>query len=650
MIGNEKSLLKRRVRIIFFLFTLLPCITIFRAYKLQFVERSKLTKLAEKQHLTKITITSRRGVIYDREMNELAISINVDSIYAQPLKINNPEFIAEKISSVTGMDFKEILEKLKSKKKFVWIKRRIPLSEEAKAELLKYEGIGIINESKRYYPNKELAGQVIGFEGTDSQGLAGVEYYYDQFISGKPITLLVERDATGAPIFTRGIGDKVHSEGYSVVLTISRAMQHIVERELRNAVEMTGAKRGMAMVMKPKTGEIIAIANYPFFDPNVSERYSPEQWKNRVVSDSFEPGSTFKVFLIAAALNEGVVKPTDRIYCENGSFRVANAIIRDVHPYGWLTVEEVIKYSSNIGAAKIGEKLRGNRFYSYIRKFGFGEKTGIDLPGEASGIVPDPESFRKVTLSTVSFGQGISVTAIQLINALCAIANGGKLMKPFIVKKIIDRDGKVIKEFQPQVIREVISEEVSKKIKNILSSAVEEGGTGEKAALTGYKVAGKTGTAQKVEFRKKGYSPDKRISSFMGFVPVDNPELAILVIIDEPRGVKYGGIVAAPVFKSIAYQCLSTMNLPPKESTVRFQKLDRMDQRDREHGFKITNGDQILMPDFTGLSIKEVLEIAMETGIDVKIIGSGVAVRQYPLPGTPLSKERRCVIEFSQPF
>lgn len=650
MIGNEKSLLKRRVRIIFFLFTLLPCITIFRAYKLQFVERSKLTKLAERQHLTKITITSRRGVIYDRDMNELAISINVDSIYAQPLKINNPEFIAEKISSVTGMRFKEILEKLKSKKKFVWIKRRIPLSEEARAELLKYEGIGIINESKRYYPNKELAGQVIGFEGTDSQGLAGVEYYYDQFISGKPITLLVERDATGAPIFTSGIGDKVHSEGYSVVLTISRGIQHIVERELRNAVEMTGAKRGMALVMKPKTGEIIAIANYPFFDPNVSERYTPEQWKNRAVSDSFEPGSTFKVFLIAAALNEGVVKPTDRIYCENGSFRVANAIIRDVHPYGWLTVEEVIKYSSNIGAAKIGEKLGGNRFYSYIRNFGFGEKTGIDLPGEASGIVPDPQNFRKVTLSTVSFGQGISVTAIQLINALCAIANGGKLMKPFIVKKIIDRDGKVIKEFQPQIIREVISEEVSKKIKNILSSAVEEGGTGEKAALIGYKVAGKTGTAQKVEFRKKGYSPDKRISSFMGFVPVDNPELAILVIIDEPRGVKYGGIVAAPVFKSIAYQCLSTMNLPPKESTVRFQKLDRMDLREREHDFKITNGDQTLMPDFTGLSIKEVLEIATETGIDVKIIGSGVAVRQYPLPGAPLSKERRCVIEFSQPF
>ncbi len=650
MIGNEKSSLKRRVRIIFFLFTLLPCITIFRAYKLQFVERSKLTKLAERQHLTKITITSRRGVIYDREMNELAISVNVDSIYAQPLKINNPEFIAKKISSVTGMGLKEIIEKLKSRKKFVWIKRRIPLSEEAKAELLKYEGIGIINESKRYYPNKELAGQVIGFEGTDSQGLAGVEYYYDQFISGKPITLLVERDATGVPIFTQGIGDKVHSEGFSVVLTISRAMQHIVERELRNAVEMTGAKSGMAIVMKPKTGEIIAIANYPFFDPNVSERYSPEQWKNRVVSDSFEPGSTFKVFLIAAALNEGVVKLTERIYCENGSFRVANAIIRDVHPYGWLTVEEVIKYSSNIGAAKIGERLGGNRFYSYIRRFGFGEKTGIDLPGEASGIVPDPQDFRKVTLSTVSFGQGISVTAIQLINALSTIANGGKLMKPFIVKKIMDRDGKVIKEFQPQVIREVISEEVSKKIKNILSSAVEEGGTGEKAALIGYKVAGKTGTAQKVEFRKKGYSPDKRISSFMGFVPVDNPELAIIVIIDEPRGIKYGGIVAAPVFKSIAYQCLSTMNLPPKESTVRFQKLDRMDQREREHDFKITNGDQTLMPDFTGLSIMEVLEMATEMGIDVKIIGSGVAVRQYPLPGAPLSKERRCVIEFSQPF
>ncbi len=650
MIGNEKSSLKRRVRIIFFLFTLLPCITIFRAYKLQFVERSKLTKLAERQHLTKITITSRRGVIYDREMNELAISVNVDSIYAQPLKINNPEFIAKKISSVTGMGLKEIIEKLKSRKKFVWIKRRIPLSEEAKAELLKYEGIGIINESKRYYPNKELAGQVIGFEGTDSQGLAGVEYYYDQFISEKPITLLVERDATGVPIFTQGIGDKVHSEGFSVVLTISRAMQHIVERELRNAVEMTGAKSGMAIVMKPKTGEIIAIANYPFFDPNVSERYSPEQWKNRVVSDSFEPGSTFKVFLIAAALNEGVVKLTERIYCENGSFRVANAIIRDVHPYGWLTVEEVIKYSSNIGAAKIGERLGGNRFYSYIRRFGFGEKTGIDLPGEASGIVPDPQDFRKVTLSTVSFGQGISVTAIQLINALSTIANGGKLMKPFIVKKIMDRDGKVIKEFQPQVIREVISEEVSKKIKNILSSAVEEGGTGEKAALIGYKVAGKTGTAQKVEFRKKGYSPDKRISSFMGFVPVDNPELAIIVIIDEPRGIKYGGIVAAPVFKSIAYQCLSTMNLPPKESTVRFQKLDRMDQREREHDFKITNGDQTLMPDFTGLSIMEVLEMATEMGIDVKIIGSGVAVRQYPLPGAPLSKERRCVIEFSQPF
>lgn len=650
MIGSEKSLLNRRVRVILLLFMFLPFITILRAYQLQFVERSKLAKLAEKQHLTKITIPSRRGVIYDRDMNELAISVNVDSIYAQPFKISNPEFIAEKISSLTGIEFKDVLEKLKSKKRFVWIKRRIPLSEYVKAELMKYEGIGIIIETKRYYPNKELAGQVIGFEGTDSRGLAGIEYYYDELIGGKPITLLVERDATGEPIFTQGIADKVHAEGYGVVLTISRAMQHIVERELKNAVEMTGAKRGMAIVMRPKTGEIIALANYPFFDPNAHDRYSGEYWKNRVVSDSFEPGSTFKAFLIAAALNEGVVKPTDKIYCENGTFRVANAIIRDVHPYGWLTVEEVIKYSSNIGASKIGERLGASKFYDYIRLFGFGEKTGIDLPGEATGLVPAPKNLSKITLSTVSFGQGISVTAIQLINALSAIANGGKLMKPFIVKKILDRDGRTIKEFHPQVIRNVISEEVSKKVKSMLSRVVEEGGTGQKAALLGYRVAGKTGTAQKVESGRKGYSPDKRISSFMGFVPVDDPELAILVVIDEPKGIKYGGIVAAPVFKSIAYQCLSAMNLPARESTVRFQRLDHVDHREREQITKITKSEQILMPDFTGLSIKEVLEISMETGIDVKIVGSGIAVKQYPPPGTPLNKETRCVIEFSQPF
>ncbi|MCK5186203.1 MAG: penicillin-binding protein 2, partial [Deltaproteobacteria bacterium] len=561
-----------RIYTILSVFILLLLIIIFRAFQLQITEKDKLTQLLEKQYLKYVKLSPKRGIIYDRKKRELAISIEVDSVYARPGEVKNKKGVAKKLSPILQISYRNLKSNLESDRPFVWLKRRISPSKARKIENLNLEGVGFIKESKRFYPNKELASHCLGFAGIDLKGLEGIELKYDSYLKGKPGYLLVERDALGRNIYTQNIKQVDATKGYNLQLTIDKTIQHFVEKALEEGMKKSKAKAGVAIVMAPKTGEILALAVRPTFNPNNFWDYSPPQWRNRAVTDAFEPGSTFKTFLISSALEERIFKPQDIFYCENGSYPFGGKVIHDVHKYGWLTLSNIIKHSSNIGACKIAENLGRETFYSYIRKFGFGSKTGIDLPGETSGLLALPYRWSRMHLGTISFGQGISISPVQLITAFSAIANDGVLMKPHLVKTIFDDRGKIIKEFHPESRGEIITRRTANQVTSILETVVEEGGTGVNAFIPGFRIAGKTGTAQKVDQQTKQYSNSKETGSFIGFLPADDPKLAMIVIIDEPQGISYGGTVAAPVFKEAASHIIRYLNIPPNKGHMTIAK------------------------------------------------------------------------------
>ncbi|MFQ5586138.1 MAG: penicillin-binding protein [Thermodesulfobacteriota bacterium] len=430
-----------------------------------------------------------------------------------------------------------------------------------------------------------------------------------------------------------GLEKSQQSRGSDVILTIDKTIQYIAEKELKKVVETTGSKAGIAIVMDPNTGEVLAMANSPTFNANSFWNHRPNDWRNRSITDSYEPGSTFKAFLLAAALEEGVVRPNDIFYCENGIYRVADRTFHDVKKHGWLSVANMIKYSSNICAIKLGERLGGSRFQQYIDELGFGKRTGIDLPGEASGVVRRFEDS-DVSLATISFGHGISTTAIQLVTGISAIANGGFLMKPYLTKAVASPDGTIIKENNPTVIKRVFSDETTVMVRNILKGVTQRGGTGEKAALADIEVAGKTGTAQKPDLINGGYASGKYISSFLGFAPADSPRLAVVVLIDEPAGDFYGSTVAAPVFREIVKQSLAYMGVYPKGNEGGTPRLVALNRRVGDTGVK-----EGKVPDFRDKSMRMVLRLANEAKVEVRIVGSGTAVSQVPLPGSEVDPD-----------
>lgn len=545
-------------------FVIITC----RAYQLQILQRERLEELAQRQRQKVATLLPKRGIIYDRHGEELAISIDVDSLYCHPDRVKDPRKLVAPLSNVLGTSQREIFKKLTSAKGFVWLKRRLSPNTSTRIRNLGLEEIGIIQEKRRYYPNTELAGHLLGFAGLDSQGLEGLELVYDDLLKGKAEEIIIERDALGR-ILQAHI-DPFHkgSEGHNLILTIDKSIQYMTEQALERAITRTGAKAGIGIVMDPHTGEFLAIANRPSFNPNTFWTFRPYQWRNRAITDAFEPGSTFKIFLAAAALEEGIVQPSTLIFCENGSMKVHGNTINDHEKYGWLSLKGIIRVSSNIGASKIGMQLGAERFYRHIRNFGFGQKEGINLPGETSGFIRPFRSWRPLDLATISFGQGISTSAIQLITAFSAIANGGQLMVPYVVKEIIDGKGNLVKKFKPRVLRRVLSAETARTLKAIMLEVVSQKGTGKEAAIDGIPIAGKTGTAQKVDLVHGGYRRDAYISSFIGLVPAYGPNLAIFVVIDEPKGVPYGGKVAAPVFREIAENVLNRIGIFPKEQMI----------------------------------------------------------------------------------
>lgn len=647
-----------KIRIIFLSCLLFFCFVLIlgRMFQLQVLKKEQLYKLASQQQHVQIPLVPKRGTVYDGNGNELAVSIEVDSVYADPRKVVDVKKTANELALILQIDRKELKQRLNSHRAFEWVQRKISSKEAEQIKALQLPGISFLKENRRFYPDSQLAANLIGFVGLDSKGLEGIEFQYDALLNGENRVWATARDALGREIAMGKVPFDKEDHYRNIVLTIDKPIQHIIETELDRGVEKWGAKGGMAIAMDPMTGKILAMVSYPTFNPNQFIQYRSKSWRNGAVSDVFEPGSLFKVFLAAAALEERLVRPSDSFFCENGSYTVYDRTIHDTSKRGWLTFQQIIKFSSNIGASKVGEKMGKERFYRYISAFGFGEKTGINLPGEGKGILRHPRYWPPVALGTISFGMGISVTGIQLITALSAIANGGFLMKPYVVEKIMNEKGGVVQSFQPETIRKVVSGETAKKVTMLLKGTTEKGGTGEGAVPAGYEVAGKTGTAQKVDSLLGGYSENRYISGFMGFAPADEPKIALLVIIDEPQGGHYGGVVAAPIFKAIMEKALSCLHVVPKGTMIVKNKLDSAPRKNTSgtqpliDGIKVGRGaGAIVMPDLSGLSMRNALSRMEGRGLIIKVSGNGKVVEQAPRPGTVIERGDICYLKFRSP-
>ncbi|MBU4344165.1 MAG: penicillin-binding protein 2 [Desulfobacteraceae bacterium] len=520
-----------------------------------------LSQKAADQYEKSFISPGKRGTIYDANHREIAVSIDVASIAAYPQNISEPGTTARLISRALKIDESSLYRKLNSKKRsFVWVKRHVTPSEADQVKNLNLKGIDFMPENKRFYPNKTLAAQVLGFSGLDGHGLEGIEFYYNNYLEGAAGKFTVLKDAFGRG-FNGGKAVAGDFGGNNLILTIDRTIQYIAESALEEAVDRFSAKSGMAIVMVPKTGAILAMAHHPIFNPNTFRGFKKEMWRNRAIADQFEPGSTMKIFSAAAALRSGKCTQHTIFYCENGEYRIGKNIVHDTKPHGWMSLQQIVKYSSNIGIVKVCETIGPDLLYKTLSDFGFGKKSGIDCPGETAGSMAQYKRWSKIDAGAISFGQGISVSALQLITATSAIANDGILMKPYIVQAIMDQNGRLIKSSGPCEVRRVISVETAGTLKKIMESVTNNGGTGVNAALEGYSVCGKTGTAQKVD-EKGTYAKDKYIASFVGFAPSQNPEIAVLVVIDEPGKEYYSSIVAAPTFKKIVFETLNYMNLP----------------------------------------------------------------------------------------
>jgi cell division protein FtsI (penicillin-binding protein 3) len=540
-------------------------VVLIRLFNLQVLQAAELTVKADRQHSKTVTLEGPRGTIYDRHGKVLAINVEVPSVFGVPALLDNPTGVARYLSPVLHVRAAEIERKLKQDRSFVWLARKLDPDQGRRLERMPLDGIGIVMEGRRFYPNGPLLSHVLGFTGMDGQGLEGLERRYETYLHGEKRIVVLQRDALGRTVFPKDLREQTPASGHSLTLTIDEVVQYVAEKELEATVNATHAKSGILVAMEPRTGAVLALAVSPRFDPNAVAALSPDRWRNKALTDAYEPGSTLKVIVGAAALEEKVMTPGSLVFGENGRMAVANTIIHDHEKSGWMTFAQVIQRSSNIGVAKAAMALGENRLYRYLQAFGFGERTGIDLPGEATGLLKPPRNWGRRSLASIAMGQEIGVTPLQLIAAVSAVANGGLLMKPYIVSEIRDAGGRLIKQGAPQVRRRVISAETAATLSRILEGVVAQG-TGTKAAIPGFRVAGKTGTAQKIDPRTGAYSSTQFVGSFVGYVPADDPRLAMIVVIDEPQTEAWGGAVAAPVFRRVAEQVLPYLGVTSNET------------------------------------------------------------------------------------
>lgn len=670
---------RKRVALLFLFVTI---IMIALSGRLAFLQFFKSTWLAEKgidQRVRDIPVEAKRGIIYDRNGKELAVSVSTDSVYAIPAEISDADDTAAKLAAILSLDADSLSAKLKKRQAFTWIKRKIDSETAKQIKKINLPGIGLTQENRRYYPHDNLASHVLGFTGIDSQGLDGVELTFDAYLKGRLGSIVVEYDARGREIPYATHRFVEPQDGYNIYLTIDSVLQQIVEREIDKVMIDTQAKASTIIVMQPYTGEILALANRPDYNPNKFSEYVPKLWRNIAVSNAYEPGSTFKIITSAAALGEKVVRLEDKFF-DPGSAEVQGRHIRcwKHGGHGSQTFEEVVQNSCNVGFVNVGLRLGRDPFYKYLDAFGLGKTTGIELPGEAKGIVIEKAQIKPINIATMAMGQSIAVTPIQLISAVSAVANDGQLLRPQIVREVRDKQGAVIREFGPDIINTVIDGSVAKQLKGILEKVVEKG-TGKGGYVEGYHIAGKTGTAQKVG--AGGYLPDKFVASFAGFAPAERPRVAVLVIIDEPVGLYYGGQIAAPVFGSIIKDIMQYFKYAPDYSgsknaeahaivpslinltvpqaikmlqqnglTARIEEAgERIADQIPKPGSRIPQGASVLLytessrygagevtvPDLTGKTADESIQLLSEVGLLIKPIGqSGKAVKQDPLPGT----------------
>jgi len=560
----------------YFLLMTLLCgfgVILFRLVTLQVLQAAELTARADRQHQKTVTLEGARGTVTDRHGKVLAMNVEVPSIFGVPTSLDSPANAARSLSPVLHIRREEIEKKLRQDKHFVWLARKVEPEQGHRLEQLSIDGIGMVMEGRRFYPKGPLLSHVLGFVGMDGLGLEGLERRYESQLHGEKRLTILQRDALGRTVFPKGLREQVPATGQSLTLTIDEVIQYIAEKELEEAVEHAHAKSGTIIVLEPQRGSVLAMAVSPRFDPNAVASLTADRWRNRTLTDTYEPGSTMKLVVAAAALEEKVMMPGSMLFGENGRMTVANTTIHDHEKLGWMTFAQMIQKSSNIGAAKTGMLLGEQRLYRYLQAFGFGQRTDIDLPGEVAGLLKSPREWGRRSLASISMGQEIGVTPLQMVSAVSAIANDGVLMKPYVVSEVRDQKGQPVREVIPQVKRRVISPVTARTLTTIMEGVVTNG-TGMKAAIPGFRVAGKTGTAQKVDPRTGAYSSALSIGSFVGFVPADAPRLAMIVVIDEPQGEAWGGIVAAPVFRRVGEQVLTYMGVP-RDDQVKIAMLAR---------------------------------------------------------------------------
>lgn len=653
---------------------------------LQLFRHSDYMARAQRQQKRVIEITPKRGAIYDRNMHPLAMSMEVDSTFAIPSELGENKALAAKLlSGALGIP-RDVLEaRFESGATFVWIARKLPPDKKEAVEALSLKGVYFQKENKRFYPKRDLAAHVLGFVDLDEKGLGGIEYELDSQIRGKSEKIIVMADARQR--WFDG-GEAQRERGVNVVLTLDEKVQYIAERELAAAIGKTRAIAGTVVVMNPNTGEILALANWPKFNPNSAADAPAEARMNRGVSALYEPGSTFKLITLAAAFDQGITRPGEVFDCENGAVYVAGHRIRDHKPFGLLSVSDILAQSSDVGAIKIALRLGAPKFYDYIRAFGFGQPTGVDMPGESKGILRRLENWSAVSIGSISMGQEVGVTPIQLISAVSAIANGGMLYRPHVIAELRRGDQVLPAEgsLAPVEPKRVINAETAATLRRLMEGVVLNG-TGKLAHLDGWTAAGKTGSAQKIDPATGRYSPTHFIASFSGFAPISNPAVTILVSLDSPVGQHEGGQVAAPVFKRIAEQVLPYLDVPrdvtagPRLVQAAYKNRDAADSaaledftptdfsglpdqppaespapspKESKGGtpsvtVAIVEGGDIEVPDFSGKTMREVTEACIRLGLDPVLVGSSLATNQAPAAGAKVRRGAKITVQFGTP-
>jgi cell division protein FtsI (penicillin-binding protein 3) len=621
-----------------------------RAYQLQVTDARSLAKRAEKQRTRVIHLEARRGMILDRSGEQLASSLEVNSICAGPRRITRKKHTAEVLARILDMDEGEVLAKLSEDKAFVWIKRRISPLLAAQIRKAGLEGVFSVTEFRRFYPLKHFAAHILGFAGIDSKGLEGLELAYDKDLKAESVPLTVQRDARGRPVMFAAA--EPSPKRRDLHLTLDRNIQYVVEKELDEAVRKEKARSGTAIVLDADTGQILALAVRPTYNLNVFQKVSAQVRRNRAVTDAFEPGSTFKVFLLASAFDLGRISDGQHFYCHKGLYRYKGAEIHDTVPHGTLTPDEILIYSSNIGAVKISEQLNRSEFYRILKRFGFGSRTGIDLPGESSGSLMRPGRWSALTKANVAFGQGITVNALQLTTAFAAAVNGGTLYRPMLMKRMTNAFGETVRESRPVAVRRVIKPETSARIVEMLRQVIVRG-TGKAARIPGVFVIGKTGTAQKAT-HSGGYSKEKYVASFVGALLKIKPRLVIFVMLDEPGGKhKTGGKIAAPLFRRIAKGILAlcgNKSDPTWPLLAASRGWSTQAGKKRNKRIKVHRGPkpgQWIVPNLSGHTMREILDLCGTMKCDVSFQGTGRAIDQKPRPGEIIKEGATLEVTFS---